>query len=197
MGNARACRGDDPGSPSVVGDERELEWLVRYMRLSAGPGTIRAEWRNFAAWDIREVLPAIRVPTLVIQRIDFPSLNIEDGRFLASRIPDARLVQLPGEDDPPFCGDTQALLDEVERFVTGERRPLEADRVLATVLFTDIVDSTKRAVELGDARWKELIAEHHQRVREELRVFRGREIDTAGDGFLATFDGPARAVRQS
>ncbi len=181
-------------SPSVLGDERELEWLVRYMRLSAGPGTIRAEWRNFAAWDMRDVLPAIRVPTLVIQRLESPG-HIEDGNFLASRIPDARLVQLPGKDDPPFCGDTQALLDEVERFVTGERRPVEADRVLATVLFTDIVDSTSRAAELGDRRWKELIAEHHERVREELRLFRGREIDTAGDGFLATFDGPARAVR--
>jgi class 3 adenylate cyclase len=182
-------------APSVLGDARELEWLVRYMRLSAGPGTIRAEWRNFAAWDIRAVLPSIRVPTLVLQRIDHPGLSIEEGRYLASRIPDARLVQLPGNDEPPFCGDTAALLDEVEPFVTGERRPVEADRVLATVLFTDVVDSTRKAAELGDARWKGLVAEHDARIRDELRLFRGQEIDTAGDGFLATFDGPARAVR--
>jgi class 3 adenylate cyclase len=182
-------------APSVLGDERELDWLVRWMRISAGPGTTRAEWRNFAEWDIRHVLTAINVPTLVIQRTNWPSLPVEEGRYLASRIPDARLVELPGRDDPPFCGDTDALLAEVESFVTGERRPHEADRVLATILFTDIVDSTRNAAELGDSRWKDVVAEHDERTREELLRFRGREVDTAGDGFLATFDGPARAVR--
>jgi class 3 adenylate cyclase len=182
-------------SPSVLGDERELEWLVRWMRLSGGPGTSVAEAGNFASWDIRHVLPAIRVPTLVIQRTDWWALPVEEGRYLASRIPDARLVELPGRDDPPFCGDTDALLDQVEGFVTGERRPRQADRVLATLVFTDIVDSTRRTAELGDARWKELIAEHDERIREQLERFRGREVDSAGDGVLATFDGPARAVR--
>jgi class 3 adenylate cyclase len=182
-------------SPSVLGDERELEWLVRYMRLSAGPGTSVAERRKFAELDIRHVLPAIHVPTLVLQRTGWWDPSGEDGRSLASRIPDARLVELPGEDEPPFCGDTETLLAEVEGFVTGYRRPREADRVLATVVFTDIVDSTRKAADVGDAGWKELIGEHHERTRDQLKRFRGREVDTAGDGFLATFDGPARAVQ--
>jgi len=115
---------------------------------------------------------------------------------MAERIPEARLLELPGDDHLPFFGDSRPILDAVEEFVTGSRSaPDEVDRVLATVLFTDIVDSTARAVELGDRRWRELLRDHHARVRDELGRYRGREVDTAGDGFFATFDGPARAIR--
>ena len=182
-------------APSVLGDERELEWLVRYMRLSAGPGTIRAEWRNFAAWDIRDVLPAIRVPTLVVQRIEFPSLNIEDGRYLASRIPDARLVQLPGRTIHRSAGTPKRFwmrLSDSSPARGGLSKPTGSSPPCCSR-----TSSTRRG---EPSSWvtrggRSCIAEHHERIREELRLFRGREIDTAGDGFLATFDGPARAVR--
>jgi class 3 adenylate cyclase len=145
--------------------------------------------------DIRDILPSIRVPTLVLHRTGDLRVNVEAGRYLGSSIPDAKYVEMPGSDHVVWVGDTDRLADEIEEFVTGSRADLEPDRVLATVLFTDIVDSTKRAAEIGDRRWRALLDQHDGIVRREIDRFRGREIKTLGDGFLATFDGPARAVR--
>ena len=145
--------------------------------------------------DIRAVLPTISVPTLVIHRTGDLDSKVEEGRWIANQIPGAKLVELPGDDHLPWVGDQDKVLDEVERFLTGGLTPAETDRVLATILVTDIVRSTERAAELGDRAWSELLARHHAIVREQLGAFRGEEIDTAGDGFLATFDGPGRAIR--
>jgi class 3 adenylate cyclase len=142
--------------------------------------------------DIRHVLPAIRVPTLVLYRAD--EVLAEASRYVGERIPDAKVVELPGWDHMPWIGDQDAALDEIEEFLTGVRPHPALDRVLATVLFTDIVGSTERAADLGDRRWRGLLEQHNALVRRELDRFRGRELNTAGDGFLATFDGPARAV---
>src|SRR5205807_9333933 len=143
----------------------------------------------------RGVLPTIHVPTLVMHRTGDRDLNVEEGGWIASQIPGARFVELPGDAHIPWAGDSDAVADEVEEFLTGARSPRERDRVLATVLFTDIVGSTERAAELGDRRWRELLEAHNAAVRRELERWRGRELDAAGDGFFATFDGPARAIR--
>jgi class 3 adenylate cyclase len=145
--------------------------------------------------DIRHVLPAIRVPTLVIHRTGDQDSNVEEGRWIAARIPGARFVELPGDDHLPWVGDQDTILDEIQEFLSGVRPSLESERALATVLFTDIVGSTEWAARLGDRAWRELLERHHALVRKELARFRGREVDTAGDGFFATFDGPARAIR--
>jgi class 3 adenylate cyclase len=145
--------------------------------------------------DIRDTLPVIRVPTLVLHRTGDLDTSIEEGRYLAAHIPGARFVELPGADHLPWAGNQDAILDELEEFLTGVRPVAEPDRVLATVLFTDIVGSTQHAAELGDRRWRDVLVSHHGIVRRELDRFRGREVKTVGDGFLATFDGPARAVR--
>jgi class 3 adenylate cyclase len=149
--------------------------------------------------DIRDVLPLIRVPTLVMQRTEIEPLDIRNGRYLAEHIPGARLVELPGRDFAPQLGDPDRFFAELKSFlkevVEGEAWEAEPDRVLATVLFTDIVDSTARAAELGDRAWRQLLQKHHEAVRSQLARFRGTEMDTAGDGFFATFDGPARAIR--
>jgi class 3 adenylate cyclase len=143
------------------------------------------------------VLPAIQAPTLIIQRREDAYRRVEHGRYLAETIPGATYVELPGRDHLPYAGDQDALLDEVEEFLTGVRHSAEPDRVLATVLFTDIVGATARAAELGDRAWHDLLERHNAVVRRELERGRGREVDTAGDGFLATFDGPARAIRSA
>jgi pimeloyl-ACP methyl ester carboxylesterase len=169
--------------------------LAAYFRRSASPGAAVALLRMNTQHDIRDVLPAIRVPTLVIHRTDDRDVKVEEGRWVATQIPGAKYVELPGDSHTLWGGDTDSVVDEVEEFLTGARPAPELDRVLATVLFTDIVGSTEKAVELGDRRWRELLAEHDAAVRRELERFRGSEVDTAGDGFLATFDGPARAVR--
>jgi class 3 adenylate cyclase len=145
--------------------------------------------------DVRPILGAVHVPTLVIHRSGDRSISVEAGRDLARSIPGARFVELPGDDHLPWVGDSDALLGEIEEFLTGVRTRVQPDRVLATVLFTDIVGSTQRAAAVGDEAWGELLQAHHERVRQQLERFGGREINTAGDGFLATFDGPARAVR--
>lgn len=181
--------------PSLAGDERHTNWWARFMRQSASPNSAEAIERIWQLIDIRPILPTISAPTLVIHRVDDKVELVEAGRDVASRIPGARFVELPGGDDAPWAGDQDAVLDEIERFLFGRRHVADVDRVLATVLFTDIVGSTTRAVELGDAQWAEVLSRHHELVRAELERFRGREVDTAGDGFLATFDGPARAVR--
>jgi class 3 adenylate cyclase len=145
--------------------------------------------------DIRAVLPTVDVPTLILHRRGDLSISIEHARFLAEHIPGAKLVELDGDAHLPWVGDADSIIDEIEEFVTGVRDPRGLHRMLATVLVTDIVGSTERAVELGDRRWRELLAQYHTLVRKQLERFRGREIDTAGDGFLASFDGPARAVK--
>jgi class 3 adenylate cyclase len=145
--------------------------------------------------DVRDVLPTIRVPTLVLQRVEDGDVNVEEGRWIAAQIPGAKYAELPGDEHLIWAGDVDAIADEVEEFLTGSRGARETDRVLATVLFTDIVGATDRASALGDRRWAEVLEQHHFLVRRELERFRGREVDTAGDGFLATFDGPARAIR--
>jgi class 3 adenylate cyclase len=191
--------GSDPDvahyAPSVAGDAAFARRLGTYFRRSASPGAAAALLRMNTLIDVRDVLPTISVPSLVLHRTGDRDARVEEGRWIAARIPGARFLELPGDDHLPWVGDADRLLDEVEEFLTGVRRGRELDRVLATVLFTDIVGSTERAAQLGDQRWAELVEAHHAAVRRELERFRGREVDTAGDGFLAAFDGPARAVR--
>jgi class 3 adenylate cyclase len=144
--------------------------------------------------DIRHVLPVVRVPTLVIHRSGNIWMTPEHGRYLADNIDGARYVEVPGDDHVPYLGDSEAIAAEIEEFLTGTRPQPVTDRVLATVLFTDIVASTARASDVGDRRWRELLDRHDEAVRRDLEHFRGREVKTTGDGFVATFDGPARAI---
>jgi class 3 adenylate cyclase/pimeloyl-ACP methyl ester carboxylesterase len=181
-------------APSMVGDKRYEEWFAKLERLSVSPGAALTLGRMNAEIDVRQVLAAIRVPTLVLHRTGDRVIDVDEGRFMAERIPGAKYVELPGADHWPWNGDSDSILQEVNEFLTGSREIQEPDRVLTTVMFTDIVNSTKLTAELGDRRWAQLLEDHHQLVRRELTRFRGREIDTAGDGFLATFDGPARAI---
>jgi pimeloyl-ACP methyl ester carboxylesterase len=176
-------------------DEAFKRRAVTYLRRSASPGAAVALLRMNTQIDVREVLPTISVPALVLQRVDDRDVNVEEARWIAAQIPGAKYVELPGDEHLIWAGDVDAVVDEVEEFLTGTRPAPEPDRMLATVVFTDIVGSTQRAVELGDRRWGDVLEQHHSIVRRELERFRGREIDTAGDGFFATFDGPARAVR--
>ena len=169
--------------------------LATYFRRSASPGAAVALMRMNTQIDVRDVLPSIQAPTLVLHRTDDLDANVAEGRWVAEHIPGAKFVELAGDAHTLWAGDTDALVDEIEEFLTGARRGPEPDRVLATVLFTDIVGSTQQATKLGDRRWRELLERHHAIVRKELDRFNGRELDTAGDGFLATFDGPARAIR--
>jgi len=182
-------------APTAMADPRAREWWARYFRLSSSPGAALALAKMNTQVDIRQILPSIRVPTLVIHRTGDLDIDVGGARWMAGRLPNARFVELPGNDHIPWVGDQDAILDEIEEFLTGVRRGPEPDRMLATVLFTDIVASTERAAALGDRRWRELLEAHHAAVRRELERYRGREVDTAGDGFLAVFDGPARAVR--
>jgi class 3 adenylate cyclase/pimeloyl-ACP methyl ester carboxylesterase len=182
-------------APSRVGDEEFRQWWARYQRLGSSPGTIMAIRRTLAQIDVREVLPSISAPTLILHRADNAWVRPEHSRYLAEHIAGARYVELPGSDYFVFLGDSERVLGEIESFVSGVAGPPESDRLLATVLFTDIVGSTALAAEVGDRRWRETLDAQRQLVRRELERYEGREIDTAGDGFLATFDGPARAVR--
>ncbi len=182
-------------APTAVGDPQAREWFAHHARLSASPGAAEALFRGVRGVDVRDILAAIRVPTLVIHREGDTLIPVEASRYLAERIPDAKLVELPGEDHLWWFGDQDSIVEEVEEFLTGIRRAPEAKRVLATVLFTDIVGSTKRAAALGDAHWRELLERHGDAVRRQLERFRGNEVNTTGDGFLATFDGPARGIR--
>jgi len=182
-------------APSVAGDELFARWWATYLRLGSSPGAAVALAQMNSEIDIRSVLPAVRVPTLLLQRTGDRRVALDEARWIAERIPEARLVELPGEDHLPWAGDQDALLDEVEEFLTGARTGPAPDRVLTTVLFTDIVGSTEHAVRLGDAAWRELLERHDAAVRAALERWHGREIDAAGDGFLAEFDGPARAIR--
>jgi class 3 adenylate cyclase len=187
--------GLDIWAPSVAGDEEFRRAWAAYLRLAASPGAALAVMRMNREIDVRHVLPAVRVPALVLHRTGDRLTSVDQGRYLAQHIPGARFVELPGDNHVAWVGDMDAILDEVEEFLTGVRHGPEPDRVLATVLFTDIVGATERAASLGDRRWRDLLERHHAAVRRELARFRGREIDTAGDGFLAAFDGPARGVQ--
>ncbi len=175
-------------------DEALSDWWLRRARAAASPGAARDLILMNSQIDVRHVLPTIAVPTLVLHRTGDRDSKVEEGRYLAEHIPDAQFVELPGDDHLPWSNGDQ-IIDEIEEFLTGVRRGPDPERVLATVLFTDLVRSTEKAVELGDRRWAELIELHHAAVRRELDRYRGREIDVAGDGFFAAFDGPARAVR--
>jgi pimeloyl-ACP methyl ester carboxylesterase len=181
--------------PSLADDQRFRSWWARYERRGASPGAAMDLMRMNSEIDVRHVLPTIRVPTLVLHRTGDVTVDVEAGRYQAAHIPGAKYVELAGIDHLPFAGDSEAVLQEIQEFLTGARPVPELDRVLATVLFTDIVGSTELAARLGDRRWRDLLDAHHAAVRGELRRYRGREVKTAGDGFLATFDGPARAIR--
>lgn len=182
-------------APTRADDESFRRWWGRLERFAAGPGNALAYARMNIQTDVRHVLPVIGIPTLVLQRRADVYRNPGNARYLAERIPGAKLVELPGIDHLPFVGDADAIVDEIQDFLIGVRRAREPERVLSTVLFTDIVGSTEMAASLGDRRWRDLLDEHNAAVRRELERFRGREVDVAGDGFLATFDGPARAIR--
>jgi len=181
-------------APSLAADEDFRRWYGHYERAACSPGMARKLIELISRHDIADVLPAVRVPTLVLQRRADPVVPPEEGREVADLVPGARYVELPGDDHLSYGSGAQELLDEVEEFVTGERRPVPADRVLVTVLFTDIVGSTQRAAAEGDARWRDLLDRHDALFRHQLARFGGREVKATGDGFLAAFDGPARAV---
>ncbi|MBV9210654.1 MAG: alpha/beta fold hydrolase, partial [Acidobacteria bacterium] len=187
--------GIDERAPSVADDPHFREWWATYLRMGASPGAALALTKMNADIDVRHVLPSIRVPTLVIHRAGDLCLKAEEGRFVAAHIPGSKYVELPGVDHLPFVGDQDAILDEVEEFLTGVRHAPEYDRVLATVLFTQLVDSGAQAAQVGERRWRDMLERHQAHVRRELELFKGREIEMIGDGLLATFDGPARAIR--
>jgi class 3 adenylate cyclase/pimeloyl-ACP methyl ester carboxylesterase len=176
-------------------DDHFRRWWARLERLVATPGAYRELAGIFANLDIRNVLSLVQAPTLVLHRTGDRIVPVDQARAVAERIAGARLVELPGIDHIPFLGDWSGLVGEIEEFLLGARTAPDPDRILATVLFTDIVGSTDAAARLGDRRWKDLLSEHHDAVRRQLAAFRGIERDTAGDGFMATFDGPARAIR--
>jgi class 3 adenylate cyclase len=186
----------DMFAPSLADDPVLRRVWSRYERQAASPGSLKAVVQFISEGDVRNVLPAIRVPTLVIQRAEGP-FQSPHGRYLAEHIAGARYLELPGPDKFIWAGDTEAILAEIQDFVTGVRPTATPNRVLATVLFTDIVASTRLAAEMGDDRWRELLAEHFRVARRQLERFGGKEIKTVGDGILATFDGPARAIRSA
>jgi pimeloyl-ACP methyl ester carboxylesterase len=181
-------------APSVMNDERFKKWWASYLRHSASPADALALAKMNTEIDIRNVLPAIHVPTLIIHRTGDRDSSVEESKFISHEIPNARFLELPGADHMPWVGDSEKLLNEIEIFLTGQLNPVEPDRVLATCLFTDIVGSTEKAQSLGDERWRNLLEAHNNQVRNQIIRNKGREIKTTGDGFLITFDGPARAV---
>jgi pimeloyl-ACP methyl ester carboxylesterase len=184
------------GAPSHADDEQLVAWLASYLRRAASPGAAIALTRMNREINASAALPAIHVPTLVLARTNDRDFRIEAVRAMAAEIAGATLIEYPGDEHFFWVGDFERMLDDIEAFVGKQsEQEAELDRFLATVLFTDIVDSTAKATELGDRGWKDLVEQHHRRLRGQLARFRGREIDTAGDGFFATFDGPARAIR--
>jgi len=182
-------------APSAAHDERFRRWLARYERLAIAPHPHIHMYAQHFERDLRAVLSSIWVPTLVLHRVGDKHMRVGHGRYLAAHIHDAKYVELPGDDHLFFAGDSEAMLAAIEQFLTGVRPMPEIDRSLATVMFTDIVGSTERAASLGDRGWRALLDTHDGVVRRQLERHRGREIKTTGDGFLATFDGPARAIR--
>ncbi len=181
--------------PSAAGNRVAVQTYAKFERLSASPSDVINLLRMNREIDVRAILPTIRVPTLVIHRRDDVRVRSFAGRELAENIPGARYVELPGSDHVPWTGDQDKIAEEIRQFIGAALPPVETDRVLATVLFTDIVESTRQAVAAGDRQWRETLEAHHATVRSQLQRYRGREVKTTGDGFLALFDGPARAVR--
>jgi pimeloyl-ACP methyl ester carboxylesterase/class 3 adenylate cyclase len=184
-------------APSRANDEAFVQSWARFERRAVSKGAMRKIVAMAADTDVRNVLPSIRVPTLVVHRVGDAAVTINAGRYLAENIPGAKLVELSGDDHFPWVGDTASILDEVERFVTGARPTTAPDRILATVLFVDIVDSTRHLTQRGDREWRELLERFYAILRREIERARGREVDTTGDGIFATFDGPARAIRSA
>jgi class 3 adenylate cyclase len=182
-------------APVLLDDPDQLERWISYTRLSANPSSAETVMRISMETDIRDVLPIVQTPTLVLHRTGDMVEVIEAGKYVASKMPNATFVELPGQDGIPWVGDAESVLSEIERFLQATHAEVRADRRLATVLFTDIVGSTSKAAELGDHGWRELLDQHHAAVRAALAGHHGVEIDTAGDGFFATFEGPAQAVR--
>ncbi len=180
--------------PSTADDPAMRDLYARYERNGASPSAMTSIVEAVAAIDVRPILPTISAPTLVVHSAGDPMISVEHGRYLAEHIPGAQYIELQSEDH--LTGDdASAMFDDIEEFLTGHRRVADPERILATVLFTDIVDSTRQVAELGDQRWRELLDRHDEVTRRELVRFRGTELKTTGDGFLATFDGPARAVQ--
>jgi class 3 adenylate cyclase/pimeloyl-ACP methyl ester carboxylesterase len=182
-------------APNLAGSPTMRRSWGLFERAAASPGMVAELLRSYGEIDVTDILPTLRVPAVVLHRTSDTAIHVEAGRMIADGIPGARFVELPGDDHIPWFGDADALLEEIEEFLTGSRNASEPDRALATVLFTDIEGSTARAAELGDRRWRELLDRHQTLVREQLTNYAGREIKTMGDGFLATFDGPAKAIR--
>jgi pimeloyl-ACP methyl ester carboxylesterase len=190
---------EDVFAPSLTIDDAYLSWFRRWVRLSASPAAIEALWLMNTDIDVRHVLPSVHMPTLVLHRLGDQDFEFEEGRYLADRIPDAELVELEGADHGWWVNSDQ-IADPIVPFLQriwdrGDWELVETERVLATVLFTDIVGSTAKLSDVGDRNWRELLKKHHAHVRRQLVRFAGKEIDTAGDGFFARFDGPARAIR--
>jgi pimeloyl-ACP methyl ester carboxylesterase len=182
-------------APSLAGNAEAREQFANYQRQAASPGAALEVMRMNGEIDVRPVLPAVHVPTLILHRTSDRLTDVGHARYMAAHLPDAMLKELPGEDHLWTAGDADAIVDEIAEFLTGTRHGAAADTVLATVLFTDIVGSTQKAAALGDRAWRDVLAQHQALVRRKLAEYRGREVNTAGDGFLASFDGPARAVR--
>jgi class 3 adenylate cyclase len=187
--------GIEERAPSVASDPQFREWWASYLRMGASPGAAFALTRMNAEIDVRHVLPTIRVPTLVIHRSGDMCLKVEEGRYVADRIPGAKFVELPGVDHLPFVGEQDEILDEIEEFLTGARKRSECDRVLATVLSAEAAGPVVEAAGRGDPRSRDLLARFHIHVKREIELFRGRALKVSEAGFLATFDGPARAIR--
>jgi class 3 adenylate cyclase len=185
----------DTIAPSMSNDERFKTWWATYLRRSASPGDALAFAKMNTEIDIRNILSSIHVPALVLHRKGDKDANIEEARYMARKIPGAKLVEFEGIDHLPWVGESHLMLDEIELFLTGALNETATERILTTVLFTDVVGSTQKALELGDTRWHHLLESHNALVRKELLRYRGREIKTTGDGFFATFDGPARAIK--
>jgi len=182
-------------APSLAADAAVMRTLARLERMAMSPGTARKLFALMTQIDVRHVLPAIRMPTLILHRTDDKPVRVGHARCMAERIAGAKYIELAGQDHLPWIGDVDGLLGEVREFLTGERAAAEPDRILTTILFCDIVDSTKRLAELGDHHWKQVLSSFYALADDKLHHFRGRKLDTAGDGLFAAFDGPARAVR--
>jgi class 3 adenylate cyclase len=178
-----------------AGDEAFVRWLSRYLRLAASPKAAAALNDGSTYVDVTRILPEIEASTLCLYRKGDPDVKIEEGRYIASNLPHARLVEVEGDDHFFWAGDPEPLLEEIEEFITGQRGPAEPERVVATALFTDIVGSTELAASVGDQAWRDLLHRHDETIRTELARWRGREVKTTGDGVLATFDSPSQAIR--
>ena len=182
-------------APSRANDTAFVTWLSHYLRMSASPGTAAAIHLANSYIDVTAELPTVEAPALLVYRVADRDVNIEEARYIASKMPNAKLVELPGSDHLFWAGDPEPMLQEIEEFVTGIRGSAEPDRIVATVLFTDIVGSTELAASIGDQKWRDLLQRHDAVVREGLTRWRGTEVKTTGDGFLATFDSPTQAIR--